>query len=135
MAFAYYSYRFTPPVVDDSLREWLYRIDRQALKEYLRNRNRVEWENAWHEARYLVFWNLGALVLVIVLVAAGAKGIWETFAIALSVGLLLSILSAILSVTSLCESHVRRWLWYKKTKATVDKDFCRTLAIRSLKLD
>jgi len=121
MATLFY-FEFNPPILDATLKDWLRTMSLQEVREFLRLKNKKEWAEARTKAYPFVILDCIVIVLCIIGDHARVTGVLDTmipFAIA---GVFFSAIFGIIGAISLWECQFRRWRWFKKAKAEVEKE-------------
>jgi polyferredoxin len=117
------TFRFNPPAIDESLRQWLHKISFEELREHLKIQNRKEWVEFWIENRlYAIFYSIVFVIVFTILGTTNPKGIWETMLIGAAAGLIIAPFFAVTTVLSLLyDLQWKRWRWFKKQKLMLMK--------------
>ena len=117
------TYKFNPPIVDESLKQWLHKTSVEELREHLKVQNRKEWTALWIEARPFVILYIIALAIVCLLLwLANSNGFLGDLLVYALVGFFFSAAFAAFRVGSLFyDVHWRRWRWFKKQKLQLMK--------------
>jgi len=119
------TYKFNPPIVDESLRQWLHKLSVDELKQHLRVQNRKEWSSVWTEVRpFVILYVIVLIVDGLILGLTNPQGYLGDFLVYVSVGLFFSAAFAVFRAVSLFyDVHWRRWRWFKKQKAEIDREY------------